>query len=171
MSLFFDLLCAINSPNQRASFSELQTIADALNAIARQHGAAPSEMETTLSILGPSLRAVLQQQTGILQQPADGVVRQLAESETADVLHQIVPPSFYGDLSRQVAARTSLTQDAAKSLLLMLIPTVMHLLDLGAQYDVSNGNLLVSRFLNSDRDADLSQVVRFIYRLVEVPAA
>lgn len=171
MSLFFDLLCAVNSPNQRASISELQTIAEALDAIARRHGATPSDVQSALTVLGPCLRAVIHQQTSVLHRSADAVVRQLAETDTPDALHTIIPPGVYSELSRTVAAQTTLTEDSAKSLILMLVPTVMHLLDLGAQNDVSNGNLLVSRFLNSDRDAEMGEMAYFIDRLLAVPTA
>ncbi len=170
MSLFFDLLCAINSPNQRASFSQMRTIADALDAIAQQHGITPNDLQRSLSVIGPYLSAVLLQQMGILQRPADGIVHQLAEAETIASVHDIIPPSVYSEMSSAIAAQTALSDETAKILLPMLVPTVMHLLDLGAQNGVNNGNLLVSRFLNGG-DAALGEVAYFVRRSVDVPAA
>ncbi|MGB3615538.1 MAG: hypothetical protein WBA10_17220 [Elainellaceae cyanobacterium] len=173
MSLFFDLLCAVNSPNQRASVDQLRAIADVLDLAAQHYGVTPAEVQTALSAIGPHLRAVLQQKVSIMQQPAELTVHQLAETETDDAIRTIVSPSVYGAMSSTIAAQTSLSDETAGEILSMLIPAAMHLLDLGAQYNVSNGNLLVSRFLNSDHkeDLDLGKVAYFIRRMMDVPAA
>lgn len=167
MSLFFDLLCAVNSPNQRASASALATVAQVIDAAAQQQGISPLDLEGALSAIAPYLRAVLQQQMSILKQPADSVVHQLAEMDGADTMQTIIPPSVYSEMSRAVAAQTALSEPQADGALSMLVPVAMHLLDLGAQYNVENGNLLVSRFLNSDRpeDGDLGTVAHFIRRM------
>jgi len=172
MSLFFDLLCAVNSPNQRASVDQLRVVADVLEVAAQQHGITSAEVQTALSAISPHLRAVLQQKVSILQQPAETTVHQLAETETSDTIQTMVSPSVYSTMGRSVAAQTSLSDETGKEILSLLIPAAMHLLDLGAQYNVSNGNLLVSRFLNSDRreDLDLGEVAYFIHRMMDAPA-
>ena len=62
MGLFFDVLSAINNPNQNANVDQLSSVAGSVQQLASQHGVEPSAMQGIVSGLGGALRPALQQQ-------------------------------------------------------------------------------------------------------------
>jgi hypothetical protein len=44
MSLFFDLLSAINNPNQQASVSQLSSLMGSVQSLTAEHGVQPSQI-------------------------------------------------------------------------------------------------------------------------------
>jgi hypothetical protein len=182
MGLFFDVLSAVNNPNQNASVDQLSSMANMVQQLSNQHGVEPSAMQSIMSGLGGALRPALQQQasTGGL----GSLMGQLATSQLAGQLGggggagagglgglaSLITPQLIQGLTQ----KTGVNAGTLQSLLPALIPVVMQFLNMGSSKGVGGAanpltsNPLLKSFLDSDRDqdVDLGDVMNFTGRFL-----
>ncbi|MBI4784155.1 MAG: DUF937 domain-containing protein [Oscillatoriophycideae cyanobacterium NC_groundwater_1537_Pr4_S-0.65um_50_18] len=162
MGLFFDVLGAINDPNQQASVGQLGSLLSSVQQISQQTGLDAGTTQNVISALGGALRPVLQQQNsemggqqlaGMLSQLAGGgsnslggmlgqvaggnpLGGMLGQAATAAVggnaLQSLIPAQMQQQIAQAVAQKTGLDATMVQSLLPMLIPVVLGFLNLGA---------------------------------------
>lgn len=179
MGLFFDVLSAINNPNQQASVDQLNTVTNTIQQLATSHGVEPAAMQTILSGLGGSLRPALQQQatSGNVGDLLGQVARAGSEASTMGGLASILSPQLQQQLVQALTQKTGVNAATIQSLLPSLIPIVLQLLNMGSS--TTNGsfnnplsnNPLLKSFLDSDRDqdVDLGDVFKFANRFLNSP--
>ncbi|MBF1999646.1 MAG: DUF937 domain-containing protein [Synechococcales cyanobacterium M58_A2018_015] len=170
MGLFFEVLSAINNPNQQASVDQLSSITNTVQQLAASRGIEPSTMQTVLSGLGSALRPAMQQQArggGSLE----NLMGQLTgASGGLGALSSFLPPQMQQQLVQGIAQKTGISAGTLEGMLPTLIPVVMNLLKMGNS--TSGGgigsNPLLRTFLDSDndQDVDLGDVFKFANRFL-----
>lgn len=183
MGLFFDVLSAVNNPNQNASIDQLSSVAGTVQQLASQHGVEPSAMQGILSGLGGAMRPALQQQAA--GGGLGNLMGQLASSQLAGGglgnmggmgnmgsmggLAAMITPQLIQGLSQ----KTGVNSGALQSMLPALIPVVMQFLNMGAGKTGGSAagladNPLLKSFLDGDRDGDvdLGDVFKFTGRFL-----
>ncbi|WP_421659312.1 DUF937 domain-containing protein [Leptothermofonsia sp. ETS-13] len=175
MGLFYEVLSAINNPNQQASIDQLSSLSGSVQQLANQHGIDNNTMQTVLSALGGALSPVLRQQAG--SQSLEGMLGQLAGGNFAGTggnfnpssLVSLIPPQFQEQIIQTVAQKTGLSAGMLQGLLPALLPIVMNFLNMGKSTSGGQGaNPLLNAFLDSDRDGDtdLGDVMKFANRFL-----
>jgi hypothetical protein len=180
MGLFFEMLSAINNPNQQASIDQLSSLTSSVQQLADQNGIDVSTAQSVLSALGGFLRPVLQQQTGgnpalegLLGQLGGGnlggLVGQLAGSNLGtSALDSLIPPPLQQQIIQGIAQKTGLDAGMIQGLLPTLVPIVLKFLNMGTSTSGQGGNSLLKTFLDSDRDGDtdLGDLMKFANRFL-----
>lgn len=179
MGLFFDVLSAINNPNQNASVDQLSTVTNSIQQLAASHNVEPSTMQSVLSGLGGVLQPALQQQAasgglgGLLGQLgslgglAGGLTGASSGAANLGPLSSLLTPQVIEAISQ----RTGINANTIQSLLPALIPIVLQLLNLGAsKTGGATANPLLSNFLNGGQgQTDLGEVFKFANRFLNPP--
>jgi hypothetical protein len=169
MSLFFDVLSAINNPHQQANISHLETMTDAVQKVAGNHGISSNQMPTILSAVGSALLPALQQKVGgggnPLEQMMGGALGGML-GNTA--LQNLLPATAQTQLVEGIAQKTGLSASVLQSVVPALIPVVMGFLNMGANKPGQpSGNPLLSAFLGGDQGgSDLGNVLTMANRFL-----
>jgi hypothetical protein len=162
MGLFFDVLSAVNNPNQQASVGQLGSLLTSVQQVSQQTGLDTGTAQNVMSALGGALRPVLQQQStqmggqqlaGMLSQfagggnnPLGGMLGQAASGNPlggmlgqaattamgGGALQSLIPAQMQQQVAQTVAQKTGLDATMVQSLLPTLIPVVLGFLNLGA---------------------------------------
>jgi hypothetical protein len=174
MGMFFDVLSAINNPNQQASVAQLASITNSIQQVAASQGIDPGKTQSLISALGGFLRPALQQQqSAIGGSQFDSLLGRLGTGAgTAagmSAISSLFPPQLQQQMIQGIAQKTGLSPNMLQSAMPILIPAVLGLLNMGANKPGSAaGNPLLKSFLDSDRDgdADLGDVFKFATRFL-----
>jgi Bacterial protein of unknown function (DUF937) len=183
MGLFFDVLSAVNNPNQQASVDQLGSLVNSVQQLSQQTGLDMGTTQNVISALGSAIRPTLQEQgaamggqqlAGMLSQlGGSGMLGGLTGGRGTGVLQALIPAQMQQQLAQTVAQKTGLDSAMVMSLLPALIPIAINFLNLGANKPGTPGgaNPLLSAFLDSDRDGDtdLGDVVKFAGRFMNPP--
>jgi hypothetical protein len=165
MSLFFDVLSAINNPNQQANISHLETMTSTVQKVAGDHGIPSSQMPTILSAVGSAVLPALQQKAGgggnPLEQMMGGALGNAA-------LQNLLPAQAQTQLVEGLAQKTGLNASMLQSIVPALIPIVMGFLNMGANKPGQpGGNPLLSAFVGGDQGgSDLGNVLTMANRFL-----
>lgn len=167
MGLFFDVLSAINNPNQQGSVSQLESITGALQQVSSSQGIPPGALQSVVSQLGPLLLPALKQQgAGGL----GSVLSQLgAAGGTATALQALFPPAAQQQFAQVISQKTGISSTVILSALPVVIPAVLSLLNMGSgKPGTTVDNPLLSSFLdgNGDGSTDLGDVFKFANRFL-----
>ena len=174
MGLFFDVLSAINNPNQQASVEQLGGLTNEVQQVAGKFGLDASATQSVVSVIGSQLRPALQQQA-TSGNPLDiaGLIGQVTGGgSNLGALQSIIPPQAQELLLQGIAGKTGLSASSAGELLPSLLPTVLKFLNLGAPTPGSTAtNPLLTGFLDADKDGDvdLGDVFKFATRFLNPP--
>ncbi len=175
MGLFYEVLSAINNPNQQASIDQLSSLSGSVQQLTNQYGIDNNTMQTVLSSLGGILGPALRQRAG--GQSLEGMLGQLAGSSLAGSggnfnpasLASLIPPQLQEQIIQTVAQKTGLSAGMLQGLIPALLPIVMNFLNMGRSTSgVQGSNPLLNAFLDSDRDGntDLGDVMKFANRFL-----
>ncbi|NJP11340.1 MAG: DUF937 domain-containing protein [Leptolyngbyaceae cyanobacterium RU_5_1] len=175
MGLFFDVLSAINNPDQQGSVAQLESVTNSIQQLATEHGIQPSQLQMVMSALGGALRPALQQQQSTVGgNPLGNLMGQVAGAGMgSSMLQSLLSPELQQQISQTIAQRIGISPDVIQSVLPTLIPAVISLLNMGAsQSGVQGSNPLLSAFLDGDRDGDtdLGDVFKFANRFLNPSA-
>lgn len=182
MSLFFDVLSAVNNPNQQASVDQIGSLVNSVQQISQQTGIDPSTTQTVLSSLGGFIRPALQQQAAGGQNQLTDMIGQLAGGGTnplgglvgqamgGSALQSLFPPQMQQQAAQSIAQKTGLSPALLESLIPSLIPVVLNFLNMGSSKPgvSGGGNPLLTAFLDGDRDGDtdLGDMMKFATRFI-----
>ncbi|MGF1570810.1 MAG: DUF937 domain-containing protein [Nodosilinea sp.] len=174
MSLFFDVLSSINSPNQQGSIDQLSSVTSSLQQLASSQGINPDQMSSVLNALGGALQPALKQQAGTMGAgQLEGMVGKLAGAGGLSALQSAIPPQMQQQLIQAVAQKSGLNAGMVQSMLPQLLPVVMGLLGMGATKPgvAGGGNALLNSFMNSGATGtnDLGTVMTFASRFLNPP--
>lgn len=176
MSLFFDLLSAINNPNQQANVSQLTSVMSSVQALTNNHNIPSSQLENVMSVAGNLIRPVMQQQQGAIGEGRlQNLLGQAANAgANGTILQSLISPQIMQQMGDTIAQRTGVSSSIIQSAMPSIISTVMGLLNMGAAKSSAWGgaNPLLTTFLDQDRDGDtdLGDVMKFAKRFLN-PAA
>ncbi|ESA36445.1 hypothetical protein N836_00795 [Leptolyngbya sp. Heron Island J] len=169
--MFFEVLSAINDPNQQASISQLEHITQSIEKVASSQGFNPHQMQLMMTILGGVLQPVLKQKQA--QLGAGQLASMLGRSNDVSMLTAIISPQQQQQLAAAVANKTGMQAAVAQAMIPQLLPLVISLFNMGAPTPGSVGgtNSLLSTFLDSNRtsNTDLGNVMRFANRFLSPP--
>lgn len=169
--MFFEVLSAINDPNQQASVDQLEKMVASVQQVANNQGVNPNQMQSMMTILGGALQPILQQQRSQL---GDGqLVSMLNRIDQPSTLTSILSPELQGQLIQTVTQKTGMQASIAQTMMPKLLPIVLGLFNMGTPTpgSVVDTNSLLSTFLDSGRasNTDLGNVIKFAGRFLNAP--
>jgi hypothetical protein len=189
MGVFFEILSAINNPEQKANVNQLSQVTNAMQNLTESHKIDPAMTQSIMSTVGGYMRSALQQkgetegagQIGnLVGQLAGGgnqigsIVGQLAGGGSSfSAIQSFIPPQIQQQMIEGLVKKTGLPTNAIQGMLPTLLPTVFNLLQMGSSKPgvASAGNPVLNAFLdNSDEGgADLGNVLKFANRFLNPP--
>lgn len=171
MGLFFDVLSAINNPNQQANVDQLSGIVNTIQQATAAHGIESAKVPTLISTLGGFLRPVLQQQQTSLghNQLVNLISQGIGGNSSLSIIQSLLPSQVQQEIIQGVSQKTGINASTVQILLPTLVPAVLSLLHLGASTPGhGDSNALLNTFLNSEHpeEADLGGVLKFANRFL-----
>lgn len=171
MSLFNQILGALDNPEQEANPNQLESIFNTVQQLSGNYNANPSTMQSALSIVGNFTRSALQEKRN---NNGEGQVQQLINQfagtqPNAQVLQALFNNSQLNNMVQQIGTRTGLDSRTIASLLPVLVPLVLKFLKTGNNSS-QMGNPVLNSFLDGDGDGDvdiadaMSMASRFLGR-------
>ncbi|WAL58104.1 DUF937 domain-containing protein [Thermocoleostomius sinensis] len=173
MGLFFDVLSAINNPNQQGSVDQLSSIVNTINQTTS--GVDSATTQTALSALTGGLRSMLKQQPKTGPGGLESMLSQFTGSGSSGLgmLSSVLSPQMQQQLAQTVAQKTGLSANMVQSMLPGLITAALGFLKMGSGKPGSTAsNTVLSSFLdgNRDGDVDLGDAFKFATRFLNPPA-
>lgn len=174
MGLFFELLSAINSPNQQGSADQLSTLMNTVQQLGAGRGINAPTLQTALSAVGSFIQPALKQQSSTVgDRSLNQLVGQLSDpSAGTGALQSLLTPQIQQQMVQSVSQTTGLSSNTLQMLLPGLLSTAMGFLNMGATKPGASGsNPVLGAFLNGDRegDTDLGTVFKFASRFLDSP--
>ena len=158
MSIFNQILGAIDNPEMEASTGQLGSILDTVQQLSGSNRTSPDAIQTAMSIVGNYTKSSLQQKrnNGNMGQ-VNQIVNQFGGTRAnSQVVSALFSNNQIQDMIRQISLRTGLDSKMIISMLPILVPLVLNLLKTGNRRgNVNAQNPVVSNFLDSDGDGDV----------------
>lgn len=166
MSIFNQILSAIDDPQKEANASQIGSILDTVQQLSGSNNASPDALQSAMSIVGSHTKSALKQQQN---QGGAAQVNQLINQfggtkANPQVLSTLFNSSQLQEMIQQISSRTGLNAKAIQSMLPILVPLVLGLLKTGnskgnaqgnVQGNAQGNNSVASSFLDSDGDGDV----------------
>ena len=158
MSIFNQILGAIDNPEKEASPNQLGLILDTVQQLSSNYQANPDAIQSAMSIVGNYTKSALQQQRS---QGGTAQVNQLINQfggtqANSQVLSTLFNSSQVQDMIQQISLRTGLNANTIQGMLPILVPLVLNFLKTGNdKRNIQGNNPVVSSFLDSDGDGDV----------------
>lgn len=169
--MFFEVLSAINNPNQQANVGQLDQVTRSVQKLANSQGVNSQQMQSMMTVLGSVLQPVLKQKQS--QLGGGQLASMLGQSGDTSALSSIISSQMQQQLAQTVAKKTGMQASVAQAMLPQLLPVVMNLFNMGAPTPGSVGgtNSLLRAFLDDSRasNTDLGNVVKFANRFLNTP--
>jgi hypothetical protein len=172
MSMFFDVLSAINNPDSSANVPQLASIMNSVQSLTTNRGMQPNQVQSMVSIVGNMIRPVLkQQQTTIGTGRLENLISQVvASGASGSSLTSLLSPQLMQQISETVTKQTGMSPNLVQSALPTVVLAVLGMLQMGAPQTGAwgNSNPLLNSFLDSDGDGDndLGDVMKFANRFL-----
>ncbi|RUT08475.1 hypothetical protein DSM106972_016430 [Dulcicalothrix desertica PCC 7102] len=172
MSMFFDVLSAINNPDSSANVPQLASIMNSVQSLTTNRGMQPNQVQSMVSIVGNMIRPVLkQQQTTIGTGRLENLISQVvASGASGSSLTSLLSPQLMQQISETVTKQTGMSPNLVQSALPTVVSAVLGMLQMGAPQTGAwgNSNPLLNSFLDSDGDGDtdLGDVMKFANRFL-----
>lgn len=159
MSLFDQIMGAVANPQQQASPSQLGSILGVAQQLAGNQGLDSNATQAVMSLLGGHVRSSLQNQQAT---QGSGYVQSLVNQfaglgSNPDAVSALFPGGAQQQVSENIAQQTGLNAGTIQSMLPVLVPLVLNLLQSGSmqQGGQAGGNPVLNAFLDADRDGDV----------------
>ena len=171
MGLFFDILSAINHPNQQGSVEQLNVIVSEAQQLGSSHGFDDAMLQTLLSVVGSFLQTVFRQSAVIGSVASDALLSQAVGTSHygAASLPAFLTPERQQQLLQALAQRTGLSNMTLQAALPGLVTVALGFLNLGTGTSRTSGaNPVLKSFLKTEHNenADLGEVLKFANRLL-----
>lgn len=165
MSMFFEMLNAINDPHRQGSVDQLGQIMSGITQMQQQQNLDSGTTEKLMSAVGPILQNVLQ------QQGSQGGMNLASLVTNPNSLQNLLTPQIQTQIAQGVAHKTGLPANTIQSIVPMLIPLVMQFFQMGGSKPGHNGNSsnrILDAFLqgNANGGSDLGDVMKFAGRFL-----
>jgi len=158
MSIFNQILSAIDDPQKEASSNQLGAILDTVQQLSGNNNASPDAIQSAMSVVGSFTKSALQEQRN--QGGAAQVNQLINQFGGTNANSRILSTLFSGNqlqsMIQQVSSRTGLNARTIQSLLPILVPLVLNLLKTGNNKGgIQANNSVASTFLDADGDGDI----------------
>jgi hypothetical protein len=179
MSLFFEILSAINNPNQRGSVEQLSAVMKTLQEIGQRASVHPSTLQGIMTVLGNSIRPILQQQSQVEgNQKVNSWVNQFSEihrsgihfntAELQSTLQSLFSSQSQQQIVQRIASETELSTHIIQAILPELLSVALAFLSMGASKPgVPGSNSVLNTFLNRNHDTNLGDILEFANRFLD----
>lgn len=169
MSIFNQILSAIDNPQKEASNGQLSSILDSVQQLSGNYQTNPNTVQSAMSIVGNYTKSALQQQRN---QGGEAQVNRLlnqfgSTQASPQILSTLFGSSQLSNMIAQISRSTGLNSRAIQSMLPILVPLVLNLLRTGNnKSNIQGSNPVLNSFLDSDGDGDvdLSDMMRMASR-------
>ncbi len=156
MSLFNQILNAIDDPNREASSSQLGSILDTVNQLSQTSSSSPAVVQSALGLVGKYVQSGLRQtrqQNG--SETAEALIERYSGTQpNSEAVQSILSLPQVQQLKTDLETQTGLSLTTIESLLPVLVPLVLQLLQTGKNSQRPGDNTTLSHFLDSDQDGD-----------------
>ena len=158
MSIFNQILDAIDNPEKEASTNQLSSILDTVQQLSGNYQTNPDAVQSAMSIVGNYTKSALQQQRsqgGTAQ--VNQLINQFSGTQAnSQVLSTLFNSSQLQSMIQQISLRTGLDANMIQGMLPILVPLVLNFLKTGNNKgNIQINNPVVSSFLDSDGDGDV----------------
>jgi hypothetical protein len=158
MSLFNQILGAIDNPNQMANAGQLAGIVNTVQQLSSTYQSNPEALQTATAIVGKHVRSALQQKRDTQgEQQAQEIVHQYSGTGPSNQAVQVLFSSpQIQQIVREIESRTPIPAGAIQAMLPALVPLVLNLLETGTDpQNPQSTNSVLSSFLDADGDGDV----------------
>ena len=155
MGLFDQIISAIDDPNTQASTDQLGSIMNTVQQLGGSQGGSTDATQAAMAVVGKYVRSSLAQQGG---GQAENIVSQFSGTgANASAVSALFSGGQQQQIIREIAERTGLDAGMITSMLPVLVPLVLNLLNSGSQTGATQqgGNTVLNAFLDSDGDGDV----------------
>ncbi len=155
MGLFDQILAAVSDPNQQGSAGQIGDILGTVQQLSGQYGADASTMQTLMSVVGGYVQSSLQETRDTAgPDQAQAVVNQFGgTAPNSEAVSAVLNPIMQQQVVQDLMQRTGLSPQAIESMLPVVIPLVLNLLQGGNNtQNPQAGNSLLNTFLDGNRD-------------------
>ena len=158
MSIFNQILSAIDNPEMEASTGQLGSILDTVQQLSGSTQTKPDAIQSAMSIVGSYTKSALQQKrnNGNMAQ-VNQLVNQFGGTRAnSQVMSALFNNNQIQDMIQKISLRTGLDSKVILSMLPVLVPLVLNMLKTGNKKgNVQAQNPVVSSFLDADGDGDV----------------
>ncbi len=160
MSLFNQILSAIDSPELEANSNQLGNILGTVQRLSNStsNNANSSDIQSAMSIIGNFTRSALKEQrsqggSSQVQQ----IVNQFAGTQASPLAVQtLFNSSQVQNMIEQISSRTGMNAQTIRTLLPVLVPLVLNFLKTGNNtHNAQAANPVLNSFLDTDGDGDI----------------
>ena len=158
MSLFDQILGAIDNPSQQASPGQLGEILSTVQQLSNHANTDPSTIQSVLSVVGSYARSALQQKRANEgEQQTQEFVNQFGGTQpSTQAVQMLFSTPQIQQMLQEVEGRTGLSSGTVQAMLPMLLPLVLKFLQTGSSTSPSQGsNPVLNTFLDADGDGDV----------------
>jgi hypothetical protein len=158
MSLFEQIIGAIDNPEQQASSGQLGEILSTVQQLSNHANTDPSTIQSVLSVVGSYARSALQdKRANEGDQQTHEFVNQFGGTQPSTQAVQLLfsTPQIQ-QMVQEVESRTGLSSSTIQSMLPILVPIVLKFLQTGSSTSNAQGsNPVLNTFLDADGDGDV----------------
>lgn len=159
MSLFNQILNAIDSPTQEGNTSQISGILNTVQQLSASKQIDPSTLPSIMSIVGNFTRSALaeKRQTGGTEQ-VQQIVNQFGGTQANDgVVGALFSNPQLQNLLQEIENRTGVDRATVQSMLPTLVPLALNFLKTGnnTQNPGAQSNSVLNSFLDADGDGDV----------------
>lgn len=159
MSLFNQILNAIDNPEQEASTGQLNNILDTVQQLGNNYQTQSSSIESAMSIVGNFTRSALKEQRN---QKGQTQVQQLINNfagnqASSQAINALFSSSQLQSMIQQISSRTGMNAGTVQRMLPILVPLVLNMLKTGnnTTKTAQARNSVLNSFLDTDGDGDV----------------
>lgn len=158
MSLFDQILGAIENPNQQGSPGQLGEIFSTVQQLSNNANTDPSTIQSVLSVVGSYARSALQQKRADEgEQQTQEFVNQFGGTQPSNqAVNLLFSTPQIQQIVQEVESRTGLSSGTIQAMLPFLVPIVLKFLQTGNSASHAQGaNPVLNTFLDADGDGDV----------------
>ena len=158
MSLFDQILSAVGNPQQQASPDQLGGILGMAQQLGNSHGVDAGTTQMIMSTVGNYVRSSLQdKQASIGGDQVQSLVNQYGGlGNNPDAVQAVFSQDQQQQVANDLAQKTGLNVGTIQSMLPVLVPIVLNLLQSGSNtQNVQAGNPVLNTFLDSNQDGNV----------------
>jgi hypothetical protein len=167
MALFDEILSAVGNPQQQANPDQLSNILSTVQELSNNNGTDPGTTQTLVSVVGNYVRSSLQQAG---PEQAQAMVNQYSgTTPNQQAVEALLGVGMQQQLVQDLIQRTGLNQQTIQSMLPILIPLALNLLQSGNNtQNPQAGNPVLNAFLDNNHDGsvDLGDVMNVAGRFL-----
>lgn len=158
MSLFNQIVNALDNPEQEASTNQLNNILDTVQQLSGNYQTQPSSIESAMSIVGNFTRSALKDRK---TQGGEPQVQQLINNFAGNQASSQALRALFGNsqlqaMTQQISNKTGLNAGVVQAMLPVLVPLILNLLKTGQNNRSSQpSNPVLNSFLDTDGDGDV----------------